>query len=222
MSSVCVFPTLCWPPHAPSTVATIVYRVVQVYFCSASVQLFGCSLENETNTNQQLVFPFQAGTPFSSDPEDRDCFEADCFTWRSQGQVNNIIAAVEKCHWQLEKVRDFTPWTLLLLQKSLWCPVLSEKEMNLDILLAGWSRGWGRGSFSVPAPSCPIRKQPCYFIPLPLSKENRVQVGRWEILLYYFTHQRWDLLCFDHGSATSRIAGQTKYPFPKMGWKHAV
>lgn len=104
--SVCVFPAQCCP-SAPSAVATIVYRAVQIYFCSASLQLFRCSLENETNTDQQLAFPFQTGTPFSSDPEDKDCFKADSFTWRSQGQVNNInniTAAVEKCHWQSEKV----------------------------------------------------------------------------------------------------------------------
>lgn len=27
---------------------------------------------------------------------------------------------------------------------------------------------------------------------------------------------------FEHGSATSRTAGQTQYPFPKKGCKHAV
>lgn len=104
------------------------------------------------------------------------------------------------------------------------CGVLSshKRKWCLGILLAERSRGWKGGSFSVPAPPCSMSKQLSSFTLLMLSKENRVQVGRWKILLCSFMHQHWDLSCFDHGSATSRIAGQTQYPFLKMGWKHAV
>lgn len=152
-------------PCAPSAVATIVYRVVQVYFCSASIQLFRCSQRNETNTSQQLVFPFHTGTPFSSDPADRDCFEADCLTWRSQGQVNNIIAAVEKCHWQLEKVWNFTPWTQFSPEEVpvVCCPLTKE---NVPWHFAGQGRqGMGRWQFFSPSSFLPHRETTWFLHP---------------------------------------------------------
>lgn len=172
-----------------------------------------------------LHFPFKQGLHFPQTLRRGAALQQIALSWRSQGQVNNIIAAVEKWQWQLEKVRNFTPWTRsFLLRKSLWFAALSQKETYLEILLAVGGREWGSGSISVPAPSHPRGKRlSCFFSPLTHTMERVVQVGRrWKILLYCFMCQHWGLLCFNHVSATSRIPGQPQHPFPMTGCRHAV
>lgn len=97
------------PPCAPPAVATM-SRVVHVHFCSASCCPAAVQHSVEKTTEMQtssLYFPFKIGLHFPQTLRRRPALQQIAPPWRSQGQVNNIIAAVEKCHWQLEKSKKF-------------------------------------------------------------------------------------------------------------------
>lgn len=115
ISSTCIpcpLLSLRGPPCAPSTVITIVSRAVHVCFCSASHYAAAVqeSLENKTEMQtNSLYFPFRLRLSFPQTLRKGPALQQIALPWRTQGQVNNIIVALEKCHWQLEKVRNFTP-----------------------------------------------------------------------------------------------------------------
>lgn len=97
------------PPCAPPAVATM-SRVVHVHFCSASCCPAAVQHSVEKATEMQtssLYFPFKTGLHFPQTLRRRPAWQQIAPPWRSQGRVNNIIAAVEKCHWQLEKSKKF-------------------------------------------------------------------------------------------------------------------
>lgn len=137
------------PPCAPPAVATM-SRVVHVHFCSASCCPAAVQHSVEKATEMQtssLYFPFKTGLHFPQTLRRRPALQQIAPPWRSQGRVNNIIAAIEKCHWQLEKSKKFhtlntefspekKPKPKKKEKKPLWFAALSQKEAYFEILLA--------------------------------------------------------------------------------------
>lgn len=175
------------PPCAPPAVATM-SRVVHVHFCSASCCPAAVQHSVEKATEMQtssLYFPFKTGLHFPQTLRRRPALQQIAPPWRSQGRVNNIIAAVEKCHWQLEKSKkfhtlntEFSPEKNPKPQKKKRkkpCGLLPSHKRKHTLKFC-WLRG---GSISDPATSHSRRKHlNCFFSPLMHTVERGVQVGR--------------------------------------------